>query len=240
MLLHDEFEKFASYSEAVKRDSAIPHTSILTSPTASPTIVRQRTTAPSHSSNMKENRADTQHGIRYSLQATNKSFSNAEVLAPAVTGHAKANTSDVNVTRPQMTMVFQEPSWMRRNQIQKERKWRKIITGVGQLSNVKGAPERTRSLFIHRVDLVTDLHHLRAYIQENQFNIIKLECTSKEGSKYKSFKLIVPFHQFDRSFDCNLWPNGIHVREFIPPRRAFLVVVLYQINLFKVCLWELH
>ena len=213
--------KFASYSETVKRDSVIPNASILTSPTVSPMIVTKKTTASSFTSTMKDNSADTQHAITNSLQESNKSLSNAEALAPAVTGNAKANTSDMSKQKHYQSSDdngFQEPSWMRRKQIQKERKRRKIIAGVGQSSNVKGASERTRSLVIYRVDPATEIQHLRAHIQENQFNMIKFEC--KEGSKYKSFKLIVPFSQFDKLFDCNLWPNGIHVREFIPPRRA--------------------
>ena len=93
-----------------------------------------------------------------------------------------------------------------------------VIHNVNQSNHVKGAPERNRDLFMYRVDSSTELQHLRDYLLDRNIKVISLECVSKPGSKYKSFKLSVPLSEFQGLFDSNLWPNGVHVCKFIPPR----------------------
>ena len=90
--------------------------------------------------------------------------------------------------------------------------------GSGSSTVVKGAPQRSRDLFIYRVDTSADAQALKEHVINKGFSIISLNCVSKPESKYKSFKLTVPAFQFNNLFDSSLWPMGIHVRPFIPPR----------------------
>ena len=117
------------------------------------------------------------------------------------------------------TQDFQMPMWVRRKQARNESRQKRVITGMCHSDSVKGAPERTKDLFIYRVDPSTDLNHLRQDIQNRDFNIHNLERISKPGSKYSSYKLTVPMSQFGRLFDSDIWPNGLHVQRFVPPQK---------------------
>ena len=108
------------------------------------------------------------------------------------------------------------------HQQKKERQTqRRIIQGkANSKCGVRGAPEPHRQLFIYRVDKATTEHDMTSLLQDSghDFNIKELKCMSHPEAMYKSFKLSVPVSQYENLFDDGLWPSGVCVRKYIPPR----------------------
>ena len=95
------------------------------------------------------------------------------------------------------------------------------MTGAGTKQGehrVKGPPEPQRQLFIYRVDRQTETEDLKTFIQQA---VCSLDCVSKGDSKHKSFKLSVSLSQFKRLFDEQMWPEGIRVRRYYPPKDRY-------------------
>ena len=113
---------------------------------------------------------------------------------------------------------FHIPSYHRRKQKQRDNRRRNIIRGKANSDPVKGGQEPTRQVFIYRVNTDTETEDLKTHIQEKGFDVISLNCISNEASKFKSFKLEVPMHQFQELFNEELWPKGICVRKFYRPQ----------------------
>ena len=98
-------------------------------------------------------------------------------------------------------------------------KTNKIIKGKSKSSGgVSGAPEPSRHLFIYRVSKETDNNDLHCFISERKFTVRDLNCISNPDAKFKSFKLSVPMSQYDALFKDDMWPEGIMVRRYIPPK----------------------
>ena len=116
---------------------------------------------------------------------------------------------------------FRAPNHVIKKHKQNERQRHRIITGnaVARSGHFKGAPEPGRDLFIYRVDTSTDVSDLRTHLTDYGFHIRKLDCISNPDSKFKSFKLTVPMSEFNDLFDGSLWPFGVRVRKYIPPKR---------------------
>ena len=115
---------------------------------------------------------------------------------------------------------FQYQRQTMRNIRQKENKRRRVITGTarGQERRAQGAPEPSRHLFIYRVSTTTLTSDLSQDVSEMGFTVRDLQCLSHDNAMFKSFKLTVPKSEFADLFDGNIWPQGIRVRKFIPPR----------------------
>ena len=104
----------------------------------------------------------------------------------------------------------------------KERqKHNKIIRGTATPSSgLTGAPEPSRHLFVYRATQETTVSDLENFAVDKNFTVRNVECMSNQNAKFKSFKLSVPMSEFDRLFEDDLWPEGIRVRRFIPPRNT--------------------
>jgi hypothetical protein len=83
----------------------------------------------------------------------------------------------------------------------------------------KGAPEPSRELFIFRVDKSTEIDELKDYLVGKNVKVRELKCVSNSEAKFKSFRLTVPVSDFKNLFDEALWPEGVRVRRFIPPKQ---------------------
>ena len=107
-----------------------------------------------------------------------------------------------------------------RKKYRRENLRKKTIEGksVVAISGVKGAPEPSRDVFIYRLDKETKTSDLETYIESKGFEIRKLECVSHDEARCKSFKLSVPKSEFEKVLDAEMWPKGISVRQFFPPR----------------------
>lgn len=100
----------------------------------------------------------------------------------------------------------------------KEKK-RTIITDKSKNGeHFKAGPAPSRDLFIFRVDKSSSDQEIKAHIQNCGFTVRNLECVSNPDAKYKSLKLSVPAPEFEKLFDDKIWPDGVRVRKFIPPR----------------------
>ncbi len=64
----------------------------------------------------------------------------------------------------------------------------------------------------------TNADVIKEFLAARQFTIRELECVSNDNARFKSFKLTVPVTQYGKLFDENLWPRGVCVRKYIPPR----------------------
>lgn len=112
---------------------------------------------------------------------------------------------------------FMLPRHSRRKQ-QRQTK-RQVVTGRGQPNTrLRGAPEPVRDLFIFRVDNDTSVEDIKHYIENIGYSVKGLDCVSNVNAKFKSFKLTVPVSEFKELFDEKIWPPGVRVRRFIPPR----------------------
>jgi len=115
---------------------------------------------------------------------------------------------------------FHETSHAIKKQRRLENKRRRVIQGSRTAGSVRGAPEPCRDAFIYRVDPDTTTEMMRQYISDNEINIKSLECVSNPNAKFKSFKLTTTVSKFKELFNADLWPEGIMIRKYIPPRRG--------------------
>ena len=95
----------------------------------------------------------------------------------------------------------------------------KAVVGKGQLDGTfKGAPNLPKSLFVYRVnkDTVTDV--IRDYVSDQGITVLDIRCMSHEDSLSKSFKLTVSNEDYTKLFQEEMWPTGVRIRPFIPPR----------------------
>ena len=150
-----------------------------------------------------------------SNKANVRSPSNPSTI-PKAAGATAVIDSDLD--NPTDSDGFQEPADVKRRRLRQERKKSRIIRGSGTFDNIKGGPERTRDLFIYRVDKTTEDHNIHEHVTNKGFQVVKFGCISKPESMYKSYKLTVPISQFGKLFDNSLWPNGVSVRPFIAPK----------------------
>ena len=114
---------------------------------------------------------------------------------------------------------YELPPHVKRHQRKQENKRKHFITGNKQNSKFKGAPEPSRDIFIYRVDKDTSSADLNVHLSDHEFHIRDIKCVSHPDSKYKSFCVTVPVSEFNDMFDESIWPAGVRVRKYIPPKR---------------------
>ena len=102
-----------------------------------------------------------------------------------------------------------------------KRRGRQRIQGTVAGSKVRGAPEPRRELFIYRVLPTTDDDIMRDWIVDLKVNIQDFQRMSHNDSKYKSFKLTVSLQEYMYLFNPGLWPEGVCIGKYTPPRRSF-------------------
>ena len=113
---------------------------------------------------------------------------------------------------------FDLPPHSNRHYKKQENRMKRFITGNKASGKFKGAPEPCRDLFIYRVDNATQTDDLAAHLDDNNFHIQNIACVSHPNSKSKSFRVTLPLSEFSYAFDESLWPSGVRVRKYIPPR----------------------
>jgi hypothetical protein len=136
-------------------------------------------------------------------------------LPPSIFPPSDSISQDRSSNRSDTGSGFEIPSYHKK-------KARKVITGKvkGEGAKVRGAPEPSRHLFIYRVDKSVNDSDMKDYVNEQGVTIQSLACVSHPSAKYKSFKLTVPISEYERLFSDEMWPEGIRVRKYIPPRPA--------------------
>ncbi len=100
---------------------------------------------------------------------------------------------------------------------------RRRLEGTAQSgSTVKGAPPRVRNwhLFVSRVSQDTADEDMVAWIREQNVNIIDFERVSHDDSMYKSFKITLPISDYMTLFNPSIWPAGVCIARYVPPRSS--------------------
>ena len=71
---------------------------------------------------------------------------------------------------------------------------------------------------MYRVENTAEEQDIMDYISGKGFENISVQTMSHNESRYKSFKLSMTAAQFQELLNPIIWPTGIRVRKFIPPR----------------------
>ena len=94
----------------------------------------------------------------------------------------------------------------------------KRMEGTASVSYVKGAPQRTRAMFVYRVTQDTSDEALLSWIRKQRVNIIDFVKTSHVDSKYKSFKVTFNMSDYFYLYNPELWPSGVCIGRYLPPK----------------------
>ena len=115
---------------------------------------------------------------------------------------------------------FQLPSEALRRQRRAATRKQKVVSGSKNTSNIRGAPEPSRDIFVYRVHGDTSLEEMHQYITSQGFTVRDIKCTSKAESIFKSFCVTLPLSQFKDAFQPTVWPEGVRMRRFWPKKDA--------------------
>lgn len=112
---------------------------------------------------------------------------------------------------------FQEPSHVIRDRRRQDNRRKRVVQGSKSGGRIRGAPSH-RDVFVYRLlpETTTDL--LTKHIEDEGISVHNIDCISNPNAKYKSFKVQINLADNDKMFNPDMWPEGIRVRKFIPPR----------------------
>ncbi len=74
--------------------------------------------------------------------------------------------------------------------------------------------------FIYRVLPDTTTEMLSKHLDDMGITIQAINCISNPNAMYKSFKVTTTVSKFHELFNSEIWPEGVCVRKYIPPRRG--------------------
>ena len=92
------------------------------------------------------------------------------------------------------------------------------VHGTANSSKVTGTSDPHGYLWISRVHKDTEDDDMHEWVANMKVNIIEFVRTSHDEAKSKSFKLTVPFGQFHRLLNPEIWPTNVEVSRFRFPR----------------------
>lgn len=81
---------------------------------------------------------------------------------------------------------------------------------------------RALHLFVKRVRRDIDDESFKSYLTETGFSLLHFERLSKDESRFKSFRVSIPFEQKDFALDPANWDEGIVINKFRFPRSNLL------------------
>ena len=129
---------------------------------------------------------------------------------------SRSNSIEINDTEDD---VFEQPKYVQRRAQRLERRIRQVLTGTAVEGSLKGAPPPSRDLFLYRVDKTTVADDVKSYLTQNNIHYVNVYQTSNAESKFKSFKITVPFNVVGKLMKADMWPEGIRIRKFIQPKK---------------------
>ena len=115
---------------------------------------------------------------------------------------------------------FELPPYMIRQLKKQDNRKKRIITGNKENGKFRGAPEPNRDLFIYRADKDTRSADLSSHLKDHGFHVRNIDCVSHPDSKFKSFRVTLPLSEFKDVFDSAIWPSGVRVRKYVPPKQV--------------------
>ena len=85
-------------------------------------------------------------------------------------------------------------------------------------SRFSGGQRYSTDLFIYHVNHNCTIRDLKDYLSENNINNsdVRIDITSHEASKFKSFSLITQSHLKEMILAPQFWSVGIRVKEYKP------------------------
>ena len=92
------------------------------------------------------------------------------------------------------------------------------VHGTANSSKVTGTSDPHGYLWISRVHKDTEDDDKLEWVANMNVNIIEFVRTSHDNAKSKLFKLTVPFGQFHRLLNPEIWPTNVKVSRFRFPR----------------------
>ena len=81
-----------------------------------------------------------------------------------------------------------------------------IIGKASNDSQLKGAPEPGRDLFVFRHDPKTAAEDVQSYIEDQQITVYDIKQMSHDDSQYKSYKVTVPVSKGNELLKAETWP----------------------------------
>ena len=90
----------------------------------------------------------------------------------------------------------------------------------GVAGSFRGAPQ-TLDIFVFRCEKDVTCEKVKDYIEQNNINVLDIECISSSEARYRSFRVTLPKHARDDVMECNFWPDGVGVRVFRKKRTQF-------------------
>jgi hypothetical protein len=105
------------------------------------------------------------------------------------------------------------------------RKRRKAIygnrnQGDGIHGTLRGAPQ-TLDIFVFRCEKDISRDNVKSFLEENDVNVMDIECVSSVNARYKSFRVSVPRDCREMVMNSDFWPEGVGVRYFRRKRYQF-------------------
>ena len=102
---------------------------------------------------------------------------------------------------------------------QERARQRTIVTGTSNSARLKGGPPPVREFFVYRVQKCAEENDIEDYLTENNIDFISVIKVSNPDAKFSSFRVSVPIAMVKKVMDGNMWPEGISVRKFYPPKK---------------------
>ena len=107
-----------------------------------------------------------------------------------------------------------------RNEKRRESHRRKVVYGTKNIGNSRfsGGQRDSTDLFVYHVNHKCTIRDLRDLLSENNINNrdVRIDITSHEASKFKSFRLIAPSHLKEMLLAPEFWSVGIRIKEYKP------------------------
>ena len=107
-----------------------------------------------------------------------------------------------------------------RNEKRRESHRSKVVYGTKNIGNsgFSGGQRDSTDLFVYHVNHKCTIRDLRDFLSENNINNrdVRIDITSHEASKFKSFRLIAPSHLKEMLLAPEFWYVGIRVKEYKP------------------------
>jgi uncharacterized coiled-coil protein SlyX len=107
--------------------------------------------------------------------------------------------------------------YQRSERLRQARK-RAVITGTGRSTTIRGGPPPIRQFFVHRVVKGVTEQDIKDYLSENDIVFNDVCILSKLEATFSSFRVSVPINMVQKIMDGEMWPEGIRVRKYFPPK----------------------
>lgn len=132
----------------------------------------------------------------------------------------QARDKSVNQQRQYSTVISSNDFEIPPEHIRRQKRQNRSICGVGYVRNskVKGGPRPRRSLFVYRVESDTPDDDMKQYIERFKVPILEFEKMSHSDAVFKSFKVTLYRDDYFKLFEPHMWPSGVCVKPYIPPR----------------------